>query len=164
MNEPGAKVSIREVGTDPDSFEAALTLLKRFFLEEGFTPERSIRESLQSMVASSGSEVFLACRSVKSVGVATVVTSIGLEYGRSAELEYLYVLPKERGKGAVSALVETVYTWCRARHVSTLLVTVTPEGDSTYNLLDFYERRGFKNRGRVLLERNIFNPDFREID
>jgi GNAT superfamily N-acetyltransferase len=147
-------VSIQEVGSE--SFETAFCLLERFFREEGFsTPAQEMRTSLRAMTTAPSSAVFLARRGHEAVGVATVTTSLGLEYGRSAELEDLYVLPEERGRGVASALIEAVCAWCRERGVSTVLVTVTPEGDTEHKLLDYYERRGFANTGRVILERAL---------
>lgn len=87
-------VSTQEVGVE--SFETAFGLLERFFREEGFsTPAQEMRTSLRAMMAAPSSTVFLSWRGQEAVGVATVTTSVGLEYGRSAELEDLYVLPEE---------------------------------------------------------------------
>ncbi len=147
-------VAIQQAGVE--SFETALCLLERFFREEGFsTPVQEMRTSLHAMMAGPSSAVFLAWRGHEAVGVATVTTSVGIEYGRSAELEDLYVLPEVRGSGVASALIEAVCAWCRERGVSAVLVTVTPEGEAEHNLLDYYERRGFTNTGRVILERAL---------
>jgi GNAT superfamily N-acetyltransferase len=87
------------------------------------------------------------------VGIATVTTSVGIEYGRSAELEDLYVLPEARGGGVATALIEAVCDWSCKQGASVVLVTVTPEGESEHGLLSYYQRRGFTNTGRVILER-----------
>lgn len=145
-------VAIQEV--EADSFETAFYLLEQFFREEGFsTPAQRMRASLRTMVTAPGSAVFLAWRGSEAVGVATVTTSVGLEYGRSAELEDLYVLPQERGNGVASALIEAVCGWCYEKQVSVVLVTVTPEGATEHQLTEFYRRRGFADTGRVILER-----------
>ena len=147
-------VAIQEVAVG--SFEAAFSLLERFFREAGFsTPTRDMRTSLHVMVSAPNSTVFLAWRGTEAIGVATVTTSVGIEYGRSAELEDLYVLPEERGSGVGSALVEAVCSWCCEKGVSAVLATVTPEGAAEYRLLDYYRRRGFASRGRVILERAL---------
>jgi len=151
-----SSVFIREAGADSDSFEAALCLLERFFCEEGFsTRTQEMRASLHNMITASDSAVFLAWRGTEPVGVATVTTSVGVEYGRSAELEDLYVLPAERGKGVASALIEAVCAWCREMGVSAVLVTVTPEGEEEHKLLGYYQRRGFLNTRRLILERTL---------
>ena len=152
-----SSVYIRQAGADSDSFEAALCLLERFFREEGFsTPAQEMRASLHTMTTASDSAVFLAWRGTESVGVATVTTSVGVEYGRSAELEDLYVLPAERGKGVASALIEAVCAWCCEMGVSAVLVTVTPEGEKEHKLLDYYQRRRFVNTRRLILERTLY--------
>ncbi len=153
----GFSLAIQKVGAD--SFEAAFRLLERFFSEEGVdTPAQQMRASLRTMMAGPGSAVFLARRDQEAVGVATVTTSVGLEYGRSAELEDLYVLPEERGSGVASALIEAACAWCCEQGVSVVLVTVTPEGEIEHSLTDFYRRRGFDSTGRVILERALHLP------
>lgn len=148
----GSTVTIEEA--DVESFETAFRLLERFFREEGFgTPAQEMRRSLRAMMAAPHSAAFLAWRDQQAVGVATVTSSVGIEYGRSAELEDLYVLPEARGGGVGGALIEAVCVWCREREVSAVLVTVTPEGETAHRLLEYYQRRGFANTGRVILER-----------
>jgi aminoglycoside 6'-N-acetyltransferase I len=143
-----------------DSFEPALELVARFFREEGFdTPAEELHSNLLRLLSSPTCAVFLAWRDSKAVGIATVTTSAGLEYGLSAEMEDLYVLPSERCAGIARALIEEVITWCKAKGVSALLVTVTPEGDKKHNLHDFYQRLGFANHGRVILERYLLKKN-----
>ena len=150
----GSTVTIQEA--DLESFETAFRLLERFFREEGFgTPAQEMRRSLRAMMDASQSAVFLAWDGQQAVGVATVTSSVGIEYGRSAELEDLYVLPELRGGGVASVLIEAVCAWCRERGVSAVLVTVTPEGERAHKLLSYYQRRGFANTGRVILERSL---------
>ena len=139
-----------------ESFKPALELVARFFREEGFdTPAEEQRSNLLAMLSSPTSAIFLAWRGAKAVGIATVTTSVGLEYGLSAEMEDLYVLPSERSAGIASALIEAVTTWCKDLGVSAILVTVTPEGEKMHNLLDFYQRQGFANHGRIILTRSL---------
>ena len=81
----------------PADFEAAFPLLERFFAEEGFTtPPEQIRVQLAGLLSSQDSAVFLAWQVGQPVGVATVTTTRGLEFGLSAEMEDLYVLPEVR--------------------------------------------------------------------
>ncbi len=139
-----------------EALDSALDLLERFFHEEGFdTPVAQIRVSLAVMLISQLSAVFLARQDGAALGVATVTTSLGLEYGLSAEIEDLYVLPQARGRGIASALIEAACNWCRRKGCSLVLVTVTPQGDDAHGLMDFYQQRGFVNTRRVLLERSL---------
>ena len=152
--QPGRNSQFIVRQAEPESFEAALDLLSRFFQEEGFnTPPEALRANLLAMLSSTTSAVFLAWWDPKAVGVATVTTSVGLEYGLSAEMEDLYVLPGERSSGIARALIEEVIAWCRDRGVTAILVTVTPEGDRKHKLLEFYQRQGFLNHDRLVLER-----------
>jgi aminoglycoside 6'-N-acetyltransferase I len=83
--------------------------------------------------------------------VATVTTSSGIELGLSAELEDLYVLPEARRSGVGEALIASVKDWCRTRGCTLLSVVVTREGQATHNLIEYYDRRGFKETGRTLM-------------
>ena len=147
-------IDIRRVEIDP--LDEAFCLLERFFREEGFdTPAEAMRSSLQTMLVSPNSAVFVARQEGKAVGVATVATSVGIEYGRSAELEDLYVLPEARGCGIAGAMIEAVCSWCQEEGGTVVLVTVTQEGEANHKLLDYYQRRGFTNPGRLILERAL---------
>ncbi len=87
---------VRRAG--PAEADEAFALLRQFFAEEGFaTPPELLRERLAVLLADGSSAVFLARRGDAVVGVATVTTTFGLEFGRTAELEDLYVLPPTFG-------------------------------------------------------------------
>lgn len=79
----------------------------------------------------------------------------GIEYGLSAELDDLYVLPEARGAGVAGGLLEAICAWCRQKGWTALLVTVTPDGEAHHHLSRFYQRRGFARTGRVILERAL---------
>ncbi len=150
----GGPVEIRQIGVE--GFEPALGLLERFFREEGFTtPADAMAASLRAMLTSPDHAVFLAWAGKEAVGVATVAATVGIEYGRSAEMDDLYVLPQARSGGVASALIEAACAWCSEQGCTVMLVTVTPEGEAQHNLMGFYRRRGFAYTGRVLLERTL---------
>ena len=147
-------IHIEKIGSE--AMNPALDLLEQFFNEEGFdTPVAQIRASLAARLANQFSAVFLARQDSEALGVATVTTSHGLEYSLSAEIEDLYVLPQERGRGIASALIEAACNWCRRQGCNVVLVTVTPQGDAAHRLMDFYQQRGFVNTRRVLLQRSL---------
>ncbi len=139
----------------PD-FEIAFALLVRFFIEEGFeVPESIMQTALEKMLGSKQSAVFLAWENKNAVGIATAVAMDSIEYGRVAEMDDLYVIPEKRGKRIAGELIQAVKKWCRNQDCSTLLVTITPEGQSRYNLFRYYETHGFKNTGRIIFELEI---------
>ncbi len=136
----------------PEEADEAFALLRRFFAEEGFTtPPEILRERFAVLLADQSGAVFLARREEVAVGVATATTTFGLEFGRSAELEDLYVLPHARDEGAGRALIDAARGWCRGLGRTTLGVVVTPEGQATHDLLGFYGRHRFRGTGRTLL-------------
>ncbi len=131
----------------------ALALLRRFFAEEGFpvAPEL-LAERLEVMIRhTERSAVFLAWQGEQAVGVATVTLSFGLEFGYSAELEDLYVLPEARGQGMAQALMEAAEDWSRRRECSMMMAVVTPEDQVSRALQRFYLARGFRASGRMPL-------------
>jgi GNAT superfamily N-acetyltransferase len=133
-------------------FEAAFSLLERFFTEEGFTTSsEQIRVQLAGLLSSRDSAVFLAWQAGQPVGVATVTTTRGLEFGLSAEMEDLYVLPEVRGLGVGRALIGTVNDWCRQQGCSVVAVIVTPEGQAAHDLISYYRGQGFQESGRTTL-------------
>ena len=147
-------IQVQKAGVD--SLDAALHLLQRFFLEEGFhTAADEMRFSLHTMITHPNCAVFLAWHGREALGVATVTTSVGIEYGRSAEIEDLYVLPQARGGGVATELIEAACAWCRQEGCTAILITVTPEGEARHDLIEFYRRRGFANTGRIVLERTL---------
>jgi aminoglycoside 6'-N-acetyltransferase I len=143
------------VQIDLESLDRAFDLLRRFFQEEGFTIPLDMRTSLEAMIHGPGSAVFLAESRSQILGVATVTTSIGLEYSRSAEIDDLYVLPEARGQGIAGALIEAVCDWCADQGCSVVLVTVTPDGQDRHDLMGFYQKHRFYNTGRIILERRL---------
>ena len=144
---------IKKIGLE--SHGRALALLRRFFIEEGFVIPINMSDSLTKMIQSPTSAVFAACVDGEHIGVATVSSSVGLEYGRSAELDDLYIIPEARGQGIASALIETVCEWSTKLGCSTVLVTVTPLGEAQHQLIEFYQSRKFVHSGRIILERNL---------
>lgn len=142
--------SVRRAGTE--AVERATPLLERFFTEEGFaTAPDLIHSRLSALLNDEAGAVFLAWDGAAAVGVATVSTSFGIEYGRSAELDDLYVLPEARGQGVAQALINAVRAWCQEHRCTVLLVTVTTEGEAAHGLVAFYRGRGFEDTGRRLL-------------
>ena len=147
-------IHVEKIGSE--AFDTVFYLLRRFFSEEGFTtPAEEMRSSLSTMLTSTSSALFLARRGEEAQGIATVTTSVGIDYGLAAEVEDLYVLPHARRSGVAGALIEAVCAWCREQGCTTILVTVTVEGEEAHGLKDFYQQRGFVNTERVILERRL---------
>jgi aminoglycoside 6'-N-acetyltransferase I len=132
--------------------EVALPLLERFFVEEGFeTPSAQIRAGLVGLLSGEESAAFVAWLDAEAVGVATVTTSSGIEFGLSAELEDLYVVPEVRGRGVGGKLIEAVMNWCRSKRCTLVAAMVTPEGRDAHDLVGYYATHGFRETGRTLL-------------
>lgn len=133
-------------------FESAATLLIRFFGEEQFhTPPEIIRQNLKSFIEDDSTAVFVIGDETEKIGVATISTGIGVELGRAAELEDLYILPEARGKGAARALMIAAQNWCKAQNCEILSIVITSEGEKKHGLSDFYGKIGFRETGRKIM-------------
>lgn len=135
-----------------DELSPAIALLQRFFAEEGFdTPPQVIEARTKTLSALDTCALLVAEELDLVVGVATVSSEFGLEFGWWAEMGDLYVVPEARGKGVALSLVEAVESWLRSRGISGYQVTVTPSGEAHHGLLAYYHKLGFNSEGRLLL-------------
>jgi aminoglycoside 6'-N-acetyltransferase I len=140
----------------PEGTVEAERLLTRFFLEEGFPlPPGGLAARVKQYLSLTHHALFLASESSTAVGVATVTSNFGLEYGWAAELEDLYVVPERRGRGVARLLVHAAAEWARGDGCTSLLVTVTSRGEDAHHLSAVYRRLGFSDRGRKLLELDL---------
>ena len=147
-------MTVRRITAQDDAQEARI-LLQRFFREEGFTtPDETISENLRTMLSLERCAVLIAEDAGQAVGVATVSMDFGIEYGWSAELGDLYVVPEHRGKGLSRALIAAAETWLRSMGAVGYQVTVTPHGADA-DLRRFYLALGFEAEGRELLYRYL---------
>ena len=132
--------------------EAALRLLRAFFHEEGLgVPAPLLAARFDRFAADERNAVLLALAGEEVLGIITLTTSFGLEFGLSAELEDLYVLPEARGQGVAGRLLDAALAWCRAQGVRAACLVVLPEDAAAGRLIPFYEARGFVDEGRRLL-------------
>jgi aminoglycoside 6'-N-acetyltransferase I len=135
---------------------AAIGLLTRFFREEGFdTPDSIIAANARRMLDIDACAIFLAEIDGEAIGVATISMEFGIEFGWSAEMGDLYVAPAWRGRGASRAIVAAAEEHLRARGASGYQVTVTPFGEDSHGLRNFYRKLGFAEEGRSILFRKL---------
>jgi GNAT superfamily N-acetyltransferase len=150
-------VSVRRLRAG-DALEDASRLLVRFFREEQFdTPDETIIANTQRMAAIDLCGLFLAEAGGDAVGVATVSIEFGIEYGYSAEMGDLYVVPELRGRGVSRRLVEAVENYLRAMGAPVYRITLTPYGETAHGLAQFYAALGFENEGRLILTKTVKN-------
>lgn len=130
-----------------------LPLLAQFFEENGFDIAfENLPTALSTMLNDPGSAIFVAWRGVDALGVATVTTtSQGLEFGRYAELEDLYVIPEAQQTGIGGALLDRVKQWCRQIGSNMLSIVVTADAQVTRDLIAYYQKHGFQPSHRSTL-------------
>jgi GNAT superfamily N-acetyltransferase len=148
------RISISAVSTA--DLAVARALLQRFFAEEGFTtaPDK-IAANLGAMIDDPFCWAAMAWEGDAPVGLTTISTNRGVEFGLEGEIGDLYVVPDARGRGIARALVEAALAWCRARGCASVQVVITPEGQSAHDLMGFYNRLGFAPTGRTLVLREF---------
>ncbi len=94
---------IKITALDQHALETAVTLLRRFFEEEGFaTPAGKIRSNLAAMVGDDSCWAGLASIDGEPVGVVTVTTMLYVEWGRMGEGSDRLLLVFNRLRGVVS--------------------------------------------------------------
>jgi aminoglycoside 6'-N-acetyltransferase I len=141
----------------PADLSTVLDLATAFYAEDGFsTPKDQLRENLVVLLDSESARVAVACGDDDAiVGFAITTLSFGLEYGHSAELEDLFVVPAKRGNGIGEILIADSADWAASRGCSVLEIVVAPNGSDVSRLVAYYARRGFTDEGRRLLSRNL---------
>lgn len=146
--------------TAGDDLLPAVKLLQCFFREEGFeTPDAVIAARVRTMAGLENCGLFLAELNGGAVGVATVSLEFGIEYGWSAEMGDLYVMPSHRGRGVSRALVNATEDFLKERGAAGYQVTVTAEAEQAHGLRRFYAALGFEGEGRALLYKRLASHD-----
>lgn len=139
-----------------DNQPAAVRLLLRFFVEEGFSTCRDdVKRNFDLLVADPSCWVALALRDGEAIGVVTVTTMLYVEWGRLGEIGDLYVLPEYRACGVGRRLVSEATDWCRKMGCAAASVVVTSAAEARHDLSRFYQRLGFTHSGRTLLYRQL---------
>jgi GNAT superfamily N-acetyltransferase len=139
-----------------DALDDAYALLVRFFREEQFdTPDETVIANTRRMAGIDLCGLFLAASDGEAIGVATVSIEFGIEYGYSAEMGDLYVVPDWRGRGVSRKLVEAVEDYLRAMGSPVYRITLAPYGEEAHGLSQFYSALGFENEGRLILSKTI---------
>lgn len=137
-----------------DDLSAATGLLIRFFREEGFnTPDPVIAANVSQLAALETCGLFVAIGDGQTIAVATVSLEFGIEYGWSAEMGDLYVVPEWRGRGVSRALLAAVENFLTERGAARYQVTVTPQHH--HDLTHYYEALGFESEGRLILFKKL---------
>jgi aminoglycoside 6'-N-acetyltransferase I len=138
---------------------AVFDLAMAFYTEDGFTtPASQLRENLVVLLDSDSARVAVAVAcggDDEIVGFAITTLSFGLEYGLSAELEDLFVVPAHRRTGIGSALIDDSADWARSRGRRVLELVVAPNGANVDYLFNYYAHQGFTSEGRQILSRDL---------
>ena len=113
-------------------------------LEESWKRRKA---NYQKWLRESGTRLFIAKDSEKSIGYALVRIIGGSETWKSgdriAELETFSVLPEHRGEGLGSRLMAEIYAFLREEGIREIGVTVV---ETNTQAVRFYQKHGFGNR------------------
>lgn len=135
-----------------DDIPALAELLSLLFAQEvDFTPDRAKQEAgLRQIIESpDAGRIFVARREANIVGMVSLVFTISTaEGGLVAWLEDMIVVPKERGSGLGSQLVETAKEHAKVLGISR--ISLLTDGDNQ-NAIRFYLRAGFSESEMIVL-------------
>jgi GNAT superfamily N-acetyltransferase len=142
---------------DSGDLPAVLDLATAFYIEGEFTtPVGQLRENLVILLDSDNARVAVASgHNDETVGFAVTTLTFGLEYGLSAELEDLFVVPAHRRSGIGMALIDDSADWAESRGCRALELVVAPNGTNVDHLFNYYAHQGFTSEGRQILSRDL---------
>lgn len=131
-------------------------LFEAFFEEEGIdTSRQDITDNLALMIGFPTSILLIAEHADGTpVGFASASLTAGVEYGVSAEIEDLYLIPEMRGQGWSKPLMDAIFSACRDKGAVRAAVVVTPDGQQQ-GLPGYYNALGFHALDRALYAKNI---------
>jgi len=131
-------------------------MIQAFMAEEGIQVSASaIARNLDAMLDHASAMLWIVLsEDGETIGFMTATQTVGLEFGKSAELEDLYVIPSQRGKGLARRMVAAALNWAKAQGVRELILFVTPDGRQQ-GLEAFYEKLGFEPVDRIMFARSL---------
>jgi GNAT superfamily N-acetyltransferase len=84
-----------------------------------------------------------------------VSLEFGIEYGWSAEMGDVYIVPEWRGRSLAREMVAEIEKFLKERGTRRYQVTLTPLARERHDLGMFYARLGFSDEGRLILFKDI---------
>ncbi|MEL6979285.1 MAG: GNAT family N-acetyltransferase [Pseudomonadota bacterium] len=140
-----------------EDVDALAPLYAAFFAEDGISvPLSSIRSNLAVMLGDPRACVLIAADAdERLIGLSSASLSYGVEFGCSAELEDLYVVPARRGEGVARRLFEAARDWAAAAGARELGLVITAQAEAEQGLTSLYQRLGFARTGRILMSRAL---------
>jgi ribosomal protein S18 acetylase RimI-like enzyme len=141
-----------------DESAGVLALAVAFYAEGGFATEPDeLATNLAVLVEDNSARVAVAVDQTTLVGFAITTVGFGLENGRIAVLEDLYMAPEHRRRGIGRSLVEDSARWAGTMGSSQVELVVAPNGQDVSHLFGYYANLGFLNDDRRLLSRPLVN-------
>lgn len=144
---PASAAECRAAGREDLSELAAL--YRAFFAEDAIALPAGLEENIAAMLDDPRAAIWLLkAGGGPALGFSSATLTRGAEFGLSAEVEDLYILPAARGQGHSKRLLAAALAWCRARGAKVASVVVTPEAEAEQGLSRFYTAQGFADTGR----------------
>lgn len=137
----------------PDDAASLAPLYAAFFTEDAVPVPPDLTANLAAMLADPDAMVAILGPSATPLGLVSASLTRGAEFGLSAEIEDLYVVPEARGQGHARRLLEHAISWCEGRGARVLSLVITPEAEADQGLSALYTRFGFRDSGRLLMIR-----------
>ncbi|MEL6218586.1 MAG: GNAT family N-acetyltransferase [Pseudomonadota bacterium] len=130
---------------------ALVALYAAFFREDAVPVPAALQANLAAML--DDQDAMIALLGDPPHGLVSATLTRGAEFGLSAEIEDLYVVPSARGTGLARRLMTHALDWCDRRGARAVSLVVTPEAEAEQELTAFYTRFGFIDSRRRLLIR-----------
>ncbi len=146
------------VPASPRDIDVLLDLMRQYYAFDRIPFHvRWARQALARLLADEAlGRVWLIQWQGETVGYACVCFGFGLEFGRDAFLDELFVQEPFRGKGIGRAAVEFAAAACPGLGIQALHLVVTPDNERARRL---YEKLGFEDQHRRMMTRWIVRPD-----
>lgn len=137
-----------------DDVPMLVVLYRSFFEEDGILDsDDGIEKNLLGMMSDLRARVFVAVENGQVIGFSSGTLTFGVEFGCSAELEDLYVVPSKRGAGWAKLLAKAVLEWASIEGANEVFLVITPEAERDQSLTAFYKKLGFENSNRMTMIR-----------
>lgn len=129
-----------------------LPLYLDFYREDGIAvSEHLVARNLSHMLVDDRAGIWIAEENDNPIGMSSATVTFGVEFGWACELEDLYVVPGQRGKGLSRELLSAAIDWARDHGAKQIILVITPEAEAEQGLSDYYRKLGFTDSGRITM-------------
>lgn len=137
--------------------EPLVDLATRFYQTDGYqTDLAELPQRIEALLAHQSAALFVADLEEEGViGFVTVLLAQGLEFGRKAEIEALFVRTKVRGQRIGTSLLDEACRWATAQDAQEIFLVIAAQGEPVRQLEQLYLGMDFEPSRRTLMYRHL---------